>query len=97
MQNDYYQNMDVNSIMYLNNIGNDFMENILKKTEKIKAKVYMSFPYMENNKDKVFEGIIEFTGKDYILLNDVSKKEWYLLPLVFMNYIQFEENLDKYL
>ena len=52
---------------------------------------------MENNKDKVFEGIIESTGKDYILLNDVSKKEWYLLPLVFMNYIQFEENLDKYL
>ena len=34
MQNDYYQNMDVNSIMYRNNIGNDFMENILKKNRK---------------------------------------------------------------
>ena len=35
MQNDYDQNMDVNSIMYRSNIGNDFMENVLKKTEKI--------------------------------------------------------------
>lgn len=96
MQNDFYQNMNGNPMMYGNEMSNDFMETILKKTEKIKAKVYMSFPYMENNRDKVFEGIIESTGKDYILINDVSKREWYLLPLIFMNYIKFEESLDKY-
>ena len=69
------------------------MEEVLGKAKKMKAKLYMSFPHSDELRDKVFEGIIEQTGKDYILLSDPKTGNWNLLPINYINYVEFEENI----
>ena len=105
MQNDFYQNMP-GAPLYFGNIElpnqetatpeNEYMQTILKKTERIKVKVYMTFPDSEQWRDRIFDGVLEASGRDYIIVNEVQTGNWILLPLIYMDYIEFEESLEKY-
>lgn len=77
---------------YQLNTQNTNIENILKINRGKQAKIYMTFPY--SNEIKEFKGIIEQTGTDYITQSDPSTGKWNLLPIIYLNYITFDENIN---
>ena len=73
----------------------EYAFNILKKNIGKKVKVYASFSDSIEWRDSIFEGIIEETGRDYILLYDNVDNKRYLLWAVYINYLMFEEQLNR--
>lgn len=54
----------------------------------------MSFADAIEWKDKIFTGIIEQSGKDHIILSDPNTGNWYLLLLIYVDYIKFDEYIN---
>lgn len=71
-----------------------YIENILRLNKGKKVEIYMSFPDSIEWKDKIFKGIIEESGKDHIILSDPNNGNWYLLVLIYVDYIKFDENIN---
>jgi spore germination protein Q len=70
-----------------------YIENILRLNKGKLATVYMTF---ENNREwnaKVFKGIIEAAGRDHIILSDPQTGMRYLLLMIYLDYVTFEEEL----
>ena len=68
-----------------------YIENILRLNRGKVATVYMTF---ENNPEwnaKVFRGEIESAGRDHIILSDRKTGTRYLLLMVYLDYITFDE------
>ncbi|WP_185807039.1 spore coat protein GerQ [Bacillus sp. HMF5848] len=71
-----------------------YIENILRLNKGKIATVYMTF---ENNREwnaKIFKGIIEAAGRDHIILSDPQTGMRYLLLMIYLDYITFDEELD---
>ncbi|MBD1379722.1 spore coat protein GerQ [Metabacillus arenae] len=71
-----------------------YIENILRLNRGKVATVYMTF---ENNKEwnaKVFKGAIEAAGRDHIILSDPKTGKRYLLLMVYLDYITFDEEIN---
>lgn len=71
-----------------------YVENILRLNKGKLATVYMTF---ENNKEwnaKVFKGIIEAAGRDHIILSDPQTGLRYILLMVYLDYITFDEEIE---
>jgi len=71
-----------------------YVENILRLNRGKMATVYMTF---ENNSQwnaKVFRGIIEAAGRDHLILSDPSTGTRYLLLMVNLDYITFQEPIN---
>lgn len=71
-----------------------YIENILRLNRGKQVEVYMSFADSLDWKDCVFKGIIEQSGKDHIILSDPNTGNWYLLLLIYVDYIKFDENIN---
>ena len=71
-----------------------YIENILRLNKGKKVEIYMSFPDSIEWKDRVFHGIIEASGKDHIILSDPTNGNWYLLVLIYVDYIKFDESIN---
>nr|WP_233144123.1 spore coat protein GerQ [Lottiidibacillus patelloidae] len=71
-----------------------YIENILRLNKGKIATVYMTF---ENNKEwnaKVFKGRVEAAGRDHIILSDPQTGMRYLLLMVYLDYVTFDEELE---
>ncbi|WP_099159353.1 spore coat protein GerQ [Virgibacillus ndiopensis] len=71
-----------------------YIENILRLNKGKKATVYMTF---ENNTQwnaKVFKGIIEAAGRDHLILSDPQTGKRYLLLMIYLDYVTFDEELN---
>ncbi|WP_010096023.1 spore coat protein GerQ [Ornithinibacillus scapharcae] len=71
-----------------------YIENILRLNRGKVATVYMTF---ENNSEwnaKIFRGVIEAAGRDHIILSDPQTGKRYLLLMVYLDYITFDEELN---
>ena len=55
------------------------------------ATFHMSFPDSKSERDRVFTGKIVEATRDHIMLHNESTGEWYLLPLLFLNYTVFRK------
>ena len=71
-----------------------YIENILRINKGKKVSVYQSFADANNWKDKVFTGIIEQSGRDHIILSDPITGKWYLLLMIYVNFIEFDEPIN---
>ncbi|MBY0212664.1 MULTISPECIES: spore coat protein GerQ [Priestia] len=74
-------------------IEESYIENILRLNRGKIATVYMTF---ENNTQwnaKVFRGIIEAAGRDHIILSDPQTGTRYVLLMVYLDYITFDEEI----
>ena len=71
-----------------------YIENILRVNRGKKVSVYQSFADANNWKDKVFTGIIEQSGRDHIILSDPVTGKWYLLLMIYVNFVEFEEPIN---
>ncbi|PSL45877.1 spore coat protein GerQ [Salsuginibacillus halophilus] len=75
-------------------IEQSYIENILRLNSGKRARVYMTF---ENNPEwtaQVFEGIVEEAGRDHIVLSDPDNDTWYLLLMVYLDYVTFDEEIE---
>lgn len=71
-----------------------YIENILRLNRGKVATVYMTF---ENNSEwnaKIFKGRIEAAGRDHIIIADLDTGMRYLLLMVNLDYITFDEPLE---
>jgi spore germination protein Q len=71
-----------------------FIENILRLNRGKLATFYFSFPDSVEWRDKVFEGVIEQAGRDHIVVSDPKTGKWYLLLMIYLNYVTFDERIN---
>lgn len=70
-----------------------YIENILRLNRGKQVEVYASYPDSTEWRDKVFKGIIERSGRDHLILSDPSTGEWYLILMIYINYIKSNERI----
>ncbi|MFF2287478.1 spore coat protein GerQ [Peribacillus butanolivorans] len=71
-----------------------YIENILRLNKGKLVTVYTTF---ENNKEwnaKIFKGIIEAAGRDHLIISDPQTGKRYLIPMVYLDYITFDEEIE---
>jgi len=71
-----------------------YIENILRLNKGKLATVYATF---ENNREwnaKIFKGIVEAAGRDHVILSDPQSGVRYLLPMVYLDYVTFDEEIE---
>lgn len=71
-----------------------YIENILRLN---KGKLVNVFTTFENNKEwnaKEFRGVIEAAGRDHLILSDPQSGERYLIPMVHLDYVTFQEPVE---
>ncbi|GER66327.1 hypothetical protein BpJC7_08300 [Weizmannia acidilactici] len=71
-----------------------YIENILRLNKGKMITLYATF---ENNREwnaKVFNGIIEAAGRDHVILSDPQTGQRYLIPMVYVDYITFSEEIE---
>lgn len=111
MNGNYYQNPTFPTAVNPNNNFEDgyiagqqsnvdseqsYIENILRLNKGKKIKAYVSFPDSNTWKDKIFEGIIEQAGRDHLIISDPKTGDWYLILMIYLNYVEFDERIDYF-
>lgn len=75
-------------------IEESYIENILRLNKGKLVDVYTTF---ENNREwnaKIFKGVIEAAGRDHLILSDPQTGKRYLIPMVYVDYVTFEEPVE---
>ncbi|WP_240344081.1 spore coat protein GerQ [Paenibacillus sp. SYP-B3998] len=75
-------------------IEESYIENILRLNLGKMATIYMTY---ENNSQwnaKIFKGKLEAAGRDHIIISDPTTGMRYLLLMVNLDYITFDEELQ---
>ena len=68
-----------------------YIENILRLNKGRKVKAYVSYPDSSAWQNKIYEGIIEEAGKDHLIIYDNANNLWYLIRIIYLNYVEFME------
>ncbi len=71
-----------------------YIENILRLNRGKKAKFHITVPGSEKWQDRVFEGIIEQSGRDHIIVSNPSTGEWYLILMIYLDFVTFDEAIN---
>lgn len=71
-----------------------YIENILRLNKGRKVNAHVSFPDSTEWKNKVFSGIIEEAGKDHLIIKDISNGYWYLIRILYLDYVEFPEPIN---
>ena len=75
-------------------VEQSYIENILRLNRGKLASVYMTFEGSKNGNTKLFKGIIEAAGRDHVILSDPQTGMRYLLPLIYLDYVTFDEEIE---
>jgi spore germination protein Q len=71
-----------------------YIENILRLNRGRVGTFYMTY---ENNVEwnaKIFRGIVEEAGRDHIIISDPQAGKYYLLLMLNLDYVTFEEPIE---
>lgn len=71
-----------------------YVENILRRNKGKKVKAYVSYSDSVEWKDKIFTGIIEQAGRDHLILSDPDTGSWYLILMIYLDYVEFDEKIN---
>ena len=71
-----------------------YIENIIRLNRGRKVNVFAAFPDANDWRDKVFSGIIEQSGRDHVIIRDVEKESWYLIPMIYVNFVEANEKFN---
>ncbi|HWO77007.1 MAG TPA: spore coat protein GerQ [Bacillus sp. (in: firmicutes)] len=75
-------------------VEQSYIENIFRLNKGKLVTVYMSFENSTQWQSKIFKGVIEAAGRDHLILSDPQTGTRYLLPLLFLDYATFEEEIE---
>ena len=77
--------------------GGGYVDNILRFNRGKLARVRMTFNSGGNTSEtKVFTGIIETAARDHIVLSDPGTGGRFLLLMIYLDYIEFPEEINYY-
>lgn len=76
-----------------NSVDPAYVENIFSKNHGKIVHIYLSYPDSLEWRDRVFDGTILASGRDYVLLRDMEGKN-VLLWLIYINYAIFDEEIS---
>jgi len=76
------------------NTEQSYIENILRMNKGKKVTIHMTFPDSIEFKDREFKGIIEQSGKDHIIISDPITGKWFLLLMIYVDFITFDEFIN---
>jgi len=71
-----------------------YIENILRLNKGRKVNAYVTFPDSSDWRNKIFTGTIEEAGKDHLILKDVMTGNWYLIRILYLDYVEFMEPIN---
>lgn len=71
-----------------------YIENILRLNRGKLATLYFSYPDSVEWRDKTYTGIIEAAGRDHVIVSDPKTGRWYLLLMIYLNYVDFDERIN---
>lgn len=71
-----------------------YIENILRMNKGKRCKVFASFPDSTEWRDRIYDGIIEQAGKDHLIVSSPETNDWYLIPLIYFDWVEFEEPIN---
>lgn len=71
-----------------------YIENILRQNKGKKARLHVTVPGSVEWQDRVFDGIIEEAGKDHVILSNPSTGEWYLILIIYLDFVTFDEPIN---
>jgi spore germination protein Q len=75
-------------------IEQSYIENILRLNKGKLVTVYATFEGNSQWNAKAFKGIIEAAGRDHVILSDPQTGMRFLIPMVAVDYITFEEEVE---
>lgn len=93
----YQGNMSIPNQQYLTDdlpTEQSYIENILRLNKGKKVDVYMTFTDSNDFRDRIFSGIIEQAGRDHLILSDPKTGNWYLLLMIYIDYVKFDEKIN---
>ncbi|CAM3978690.1 spore coat protein GerQ [Paenibacillus alkaliterrae] len=79
------------NIVTVPGVEESYVENILRLNRGKMATFYMTY---ENNREwnaKIFKGIVEAAGRDHIIISDPTTGMRYLLLMLNLDYVTFDE------
>lgn len=71
-----------------------YIENILRLNRQRVATFYMTYENNEKWNAKIFKGVIEAAGRDHIIISDPQTEKRYLLLMVNLDYVTFDEEIE---
>lgn len=71
-----------------------YIENILRLNRGKMARFHVTVPGSVEWQDRVFEGIIEQSGKDHLIVSNPNTGEWYLILMIYLDFVTFEEPIN---
>ncbi|MDQ0200921.1 spore coat protein GerQ [Neobacillus ginsengisoli] len=75
-------------------IEQSYIENILRLNKGKMVTVYATFEGNSQWNAKTFKGIIEAAGRDHVILSDPQTGMRFLIPMVAVDYITFDEQIE---
>lgn len=87
----YEQTQTTNQIV---SAEQSYIENILRLNRGKMAKFHITVPGSIEWQDRVFNGIIEQSGRDHIIVSNPNTKEWYLILMIYLDFVTFEEPIN---
>lgn len=81
---------------YMNDLPMEqsYIENILRLNKGKQAHIHYTVPDSAEFKDREFSGIIEQSGRDHIIISEPSTGKWYLLLMIYVDFITFDEKIN---
>ncbi len=71
-----------------------YIENILRLNKGKRVNAFVSYPDSSEWQNKIYSGIIEEAGKDHLIISDPSTGNWYLIRMIYLDYVEFFERIN---
>lgn len=71
-----------------------YIENILRLNRGKVGTFYFTYPDSVDWRDRAVTGVIEASGRDHIIVSDPKDGRWYLLLLIYLDYVTFDERIN---
>lgn len=71
-----------------------YIDSLIRNNIGKQVCIYVTFPSSNDFRDFKFNGILEQSGKDYVVLSEPSTGKWHLIPSIYINFITFDENIN---
>jgi spore germination protein Q len=71
-----------------------YMDSLIRNNIGKQVCIFVTIPSSNDFRDFKFNGILEQSGKDYVVLSEPSTGKWHLIPSIYINFITFDENIN---
>ncbi len=87
------QSEDYNSYVKNYPVEQSYIENILRNNIGKRVRAFVSFSDSLEWKDKIFVGRIEHAGRDNLIITDEESGNSYLILMIYLDYVEFDEKI----